>query len=129
MSPGKGYRDDPELYHAAIDGVADRTPEDGWRWSQLTYGETLYETPLALDYSGLNPNRRYRLRVTYAGEDYSLPLRLVLNRGIELQSHVSGNRILRTLSSIFQSQLRTQADYAWNGLVHRGLVVQAAATR
>ena len=85
LSPGNGYREDPELYHAAIDGVADRTPEDGWRWSQLTYAETLYETPLALDYSGLIPNRRYRLRVTYAGEDYSLPMRLAANRSIELQ--------------------------------------------
>ena len=84
LSPGRSYSSDPELYHAAIDGVADRTPEDGWRWSQLTYAETLYESPLALDYSGLNPNKRYRLRVTYAGEDYSLPMRLVANRTIEV---------------------------------------------
>jgi hypothetical protein len=86
LSPGKGYWSDPELYHAAIDGVADRTPEDGWRWSQLTYAETLYETPLTLDYSSLNPTQRYRLRVTYAGEDYSLPMHLVANRGIEIHT-------------------------------------------
>ena len=84
LRPGKSYSDDPELYHVAIDGVADRTPEDGWRWSQLTYAETLYESPLTLDYSGLNPNKRYRLRVTYAGEDYSLPTRLVANHSIEI---------------------------------------------
>ena len=84
LSHGSNYRDDPELYHAAINGVADRTPEDGWRWSQLTYAETLYETPLTLDYSGLNPNRHYQLRVTYAGEDYSLPMRLVANRTIKI---------------------------------------------
>jgi hypothetical protein len=84
LSPGRSYSSDPELYHAAIDGVADRTPEDGWRWSQLTYAETLYESPLTLDYSGLNPNKRYRLRVTYAGEDYSLPMRLVANHSIEI---------------------------------------------
>ena len=84
LSPGRSYSSDPELYQAAIDGVADRTPEDGWRWSQLTYAETLYESPLALDYSGLNPNKRYRLRVTYAGEDYSLPMRLVANHSIEI---------------------------------------------
>jgi len=84
LSPGRSYSNDPELYHAAIDGVADRTPEDGWRWSQLTYAETLYESPLTLNYTGLNPNRRYRLRVTYAGEDYSLPMRLVANRSIEI---------------------------------------------
>jgi hypothetical protein len=84
LSSGRSYSSDPELYDAAIDGVADRTPEDGWRWSQLTYAETLYETPLTLNYSGLNPNKRYRLRVTYAGEDYSLPIRLVATHSIEI---------------------------------------------
>lgn len=84
LGPGGNYRNDPELYQAAIDGVADRTPEDGWRWSQLTYAETLYETPLALDYSALNTRTHYRLRVTYAGEDYSLPMRLVANHNIEI---------------------------------------------
>lgn len=76
---GAGWQRDPELYRTAIDGIADRTPADGWRLSWITYAEALYETELTLRWHGLNRHRLYRVRVTYAGEDYALPLRLVAN--------------------------------------------------
>jgi hypothetical protein len=82
---GSEYAADPEMYHAAIDGVADRWPSARWNWAQLSYAEALYETPLALEYRQLDPHKRYRLRVVYSGEDYALPLRLVANGSIELQ--------------------------------------------
>jgi hypothetical protein len=95
---GTPWADDPAMYHAAIDGIADRTlaanpspanlstpsTETPWRLSWLDYAETLYETPLELDYTGLDPHRGYRVRITYAGEDYALPLRLTANDGIEI---------------------------------------------
>ena len=99
---GEGWDSDPEMYHTAIDGIADRTlaadnspgaltgaptqpsAEDPWRFSWLTYAETLYETPLELAYTHLDPRRSWHVRVTYAGEDYALPLRLVANNGIEI---------------------------------------------
>lgn len=82
---GFGFSTDPEMYNTAIDGIADKTTEDGWKISQLTYAETLYEVPLTLRYDGLNSEVRYRVRATYAGEDYTLPLTLVAN-GITLHS-------------------------------------------
>jgi len=81
---GPGWDEDPERYSATIDGIADRTLADGWRMSWLDYAETLYETPLRLDYHGLDPHDTYRVRITYAGEDYALPLRLVANGNIEI---------------------------------------------
>ena len=81
---GAGFRADPEFFRSTIDGVADYTPGGGWRWSQLTYAEALYEAPLRLRYQGLDPSRRYRLRVVYAGEDYALPLCLTANRSLEI---------------------------------------------
>jgi len=81
---GPGFAEDPEFYQSAIDGVSDHTPAEGLRWSQLTYAEALYETPLRLHYSGLDPARHYRLRVVYGGEDYALPLRLTANRNLEI---------------------------------------------
>ncbi len=81
---GPGFRADPEFYRTAIDGVADQIPNELWRWSQLTYAEALYEAPLRLRYQGLDPSRRYRLRVVYAGEDFALPLRLTANRTLEI---------------------------------------------
>ncbi len=80
---GPSWQSDPELYDAAIDGIADRTLELPWRLSWIDYAETLYEQPLELRYRGLNAKVGYRVRVTYAGEDYALPLRLTAN-GIEV---------------------------------------------
>ena len=76
---GEGFDRDPEMYETAIDGVADHTTEDGWRMSQLSYAETLYEHPLELRYTGLNSHAHYKLRIVYAGEEYTLPLELTAN--------------------------------------------------
>lgn len=81
---GAAYDDDPEMYHSAINGVADIMPDAGWRISWVTYAETLYEQPIEMVYHHLNPRRHYRLRVTYAGEDYALPIRLVANDKFEI---------------------------------------------
>ncbi|MFD1789780.1 hypothetical protein ACFSC3_19670 [Sphingomonas floccifaciens] len=76
--------DDPAMFGAAIDGIADRTMADGWRMAQLTYAEALYDAPLRLRYTGLDRTRRYRIAVTYAGEDYTLPIRLVADGSYEI---------------------------------------------
>jgi len=76
---GKGFARDPEAYDSAMDGIADRTPADGWRMAWITYAETLYETPITLRYTGLDRRRTYRLKIAYAGEDYALPMRLTAN--------------------------------------------------
>ena len=78
------WQGDPAMYGTAIDGIADRTLADGLRLSWIDYAETLYETPLELNYEGLDPHRTYRIRVTYAGEDYAVPLRLTANGTIEI---------------------------------------------
>jgi hypothetical protein len=85
LAHGNGFSADPELYETAINGVSDHTPLDGWRWSQLTYAETLYETPMELSYAGLDPAKHYRLRVTYAGEDYTAPIGILANGNTEIE--------------------------------------------
>lgn len=75
---------DPAMFGAAIDGIADRTMSDGWRMAQLTYAEALYDAPLRVRYTGLDRARRYRIAVTYAGEDYTLPIRLVADGAYEI---------------------------------------------
>jgi hypothetical protein len=75
---------DPDLRQEPHDGVADTTPDGGWRRSWVTYSGALYDEPLVLSYNDLNPAAHYRLRVTYAGEDYALPMRLVANDRFEI---------------------------------------------
>ncbi|RXH56300.1 hypothetical protein GRAN_3157 [Granulicella sibirica] len=79
---GAGWSEDPEMYAAAIDGIADKTLADGWRLSWLSYAEALYEQPLEMRYEGLAAGESYRLRITYAGEDYSVPLTLTAGNGV-----------------------------------------------
>ncbi len=81
---GAGFDADPELYRSVIDGVADIMPDAGWRYSWVTYAETLYEQPIEMVYHGLDPHRPYKVRITYAGESYTLPIRLVANDTIEI---------------------------------------------
>ncbi|HWU13183.1 MAG TPA: hypothetical protein VN157_04150, partial [Caulobacter sp.] len=80
---GVGFDRDPQLLDSAIDGIADKIPDDGWRTAWTTYAETLYDRPITLVYRDLDPKRSWRLRATYAGEDYQLPMRLTAN-GAEL---------------------------------------------
>jgi hypothetical protein len=88
---GPGYPDDPQLWHSAIDGVADHIPDEGWRMAELSYAEALYEQPLTLRYEGLERQRRYRLRYTWAGEAYRLPLTLTAN-GVALPAPETRDR-------------------------------------
>jgi len=81
---GMGWSQDPEMYETAIDGIADRTLADGWRLSWLSYAEALYEQPLEMQYAGLNPALEYRMRITYAGEDYAVPITLTTGSGLEI---------------------------------------------
>jgi hypothetical protein len=87
MVRGPGLDRDPQGFASAIDGIADKTPDDGWRMSEISYAETLYDAPLTLRYTGLDARRRYRLVATWAGEDYALPMRLVANDAIELHPY------------------------------------------
>lgn len=80
---GLGFDRDPQMLESAIDGVADKVPDDGWRAAWTTYAEALYDRPITLVYRDLDPKRTWRLRATYAGEDYQLPMRLTAN-GVEL---------------------------------------------
>lgn len=86
---GAGVVPDPQFFETALHSIADVTPGPDWRLSMVTYAETLYDSPLTLRYEGLDPNRSYRLRVTYAGEDYHLPIRLVAEGGIEIHAPLS----------------------------------------
>jgi glycosyl hydrolase family 67 len=76
---GPEYPTDPAFFRTAVDGIADRTPDQGWRLSQISYAGVNYDHPLELRFSGLRTNAQYRIRVVYAGEDYTVPVTLIAN--------------------------------------------------
>lgn len=112
---GPGFLADPQFFTTAIDGIADATTADGWLPSELDYAETLYDSPLRLHYAGLDRHRRYRLTVTYAGEGYTLPIRLVANGHIVLQEHFArtANPMQVTLAIPPEATAGGTLDLAW----------------
>ena len=76
---GLGFPLDPAFFQSAQDGIADRTPDQGWRLSDISYAGALYDHPLELRYTGLSTKLHYMLRIVYAGEDYTTPVTLTAN--------------------------------------------------
>lgn len=112
---GGAFATDPAFYEGVIDGVADKTPDDGFRLSWVTYAETLYDRPLRLRYRGLDPRRRYRLRAIYAGEDYALPMRLVANGRFEIHPPLArtANPMSVEFPLPFEATRSGRLDLAW----------------
>ena len=54
------------------------------RMSWVDHAESLYEAPLQMRYTGLDPSARYKLRVVYGGDNFKRKIRLVANDGIEI---------------------------------------------
>ena len=55
-----------------------------WRQSWWTYAESLYDEPLRMRYTGLDPAAGYRVRVVYAGDSPGRKIRLAAADGIEI---------------------------------------------
>jgi hypothetical protein len=89
---GPGLPLDPAFFQSALDGIADRTPDQGWRLSEISYAGALYDHPLELRYTGLSTKLHYMLRIVYAGEDYTTPVTLTANG----QYVIHGSRLRAT---------------------------------
>jgi hypothetical protein len=76
---GPGFPSDPAFFHSALDGIADRTPDQGWRLSEISYAGAPYDHPLELRYTGLSAKLHYMLRIVYAGDDSTTPVTLTAN--------------------------------------------------
>jgi hypothetical protein len=110
---GPGFATDPEMYESAIDGIADMTPDDCWRMAWVTYAETLYEVPITLRYDRLDPKTAYRLKIVYAGEGYTLPIRLTAN-GV----------VLRDFSERTSNPMTVELDVPHALTQHGGLTLE-----
>jgi hypothetical protein len=67
----------------------DEKTEGARRVSWMDHAETLYDTPLQLRYTGLDPAGQYRVRVTYAGDNPKRKIRLMANNGTEVHPYIS----------------------------------------
>lgn len=89
---GASFAEDPGRVHSprvgfeedlVVDDPEER-PGIARRVSWLDHAETLYDTPLQVRYTDLDPHASYRLRVVYAGDAPKRKIRLLANDSIEL---------------------------------------------
>jgi hypothetical protein len=67
----------------------DEKTEGARRVSWIDHAEALYDNPLQMRYSGLDPNARYRLRVLYAGDNPKRKIRLIDGLDQEIHPFIS----------------------------------------
>jgi hypothetical protein len=64
---GKKYDENPDFLKSALAGFGRRLPQQGWRTSWYTDAESLFDEPLKMRYTDLDPSAHYKLRVVYGG--------------------------------------------------------------
>jgi hypothetical protein len=76
LQPGVGFENDPAFFKSARTGFASRrnTP---WRVSWYRHAEALYGNSIRLQYWGLDPAARYKIRFVQAGDSTARATRLV----------------------------------------------------
>lgn len=82
---GLGAREDPEFRASSLvgfdypDEFGDQMPISWKRWA-----ESLYDAPLELHYTGLDPRGQYRVRVVYSGDERAVMIRMRCNGNSEI---------------------------------------------
>jgi hypothetical protein len=88
---GEGFAKDPAFYATSLVGFGfrgegpDRALPAVW-WK---HAETLYDAPLKMHYTGLDPNAHYRVRVVYCQERRANKVRLLCGDGAEIHGYQS----------------------------------------
>jgi len=105
LERGAGFSEDPGCYQSCRldfeeDLAVDSPDEDAGtarRISWMGHAETLYDTPLRMSYSGLDPAANYKLRVLYGGDSPKRRIRLVANDSIEVHPFLTKPRPFKPL--------------------------------
>jgi hypothetical protein len=92
---GPGFDKDPAFLQSSLVGFA---YNPGWRLSWCRHAEALYDAPLRMRYTDLDPQARYQIRVVYAGDDFRTRIRLVANEAVEVHPFIPKEREVRPVA-------------------------------
>lgn len=84
---GSGVTVDPAFLESSFTSFI-RNPRPEWPVSWWHWAETLYDQPLQLHYTGLDPAAHYKIRVVYGGER-AMKMRLVANEAAEIHPYLT----------------------------------------
>jgi hypothetical protein len=122
---GPGFAEDPGGLDSARSGfeedlVVDDPDEAAGlarRVSWIDHAEPLYDTPLRMRYTRLDPHARYKLRVVYGGDSPRRKIRLVANGQTEIHPYMAKPVPFRPLEFPIPpaATAQGQLDLSWSG--------------
>lgn len=80
------FAKDPGAMESAFSGFA---AKPDWRRSWMDTGETAFDTPLEMLYTGLDPNAQYKVRVVYGGTTPDLKINLTANKTFPVHGFIA----------------------------------------
>jgi hypothetical protein len=86
---GSAYAQDPARLRGLLTGF-DQNPQ--WRLAWCRHGAALYNEPLRMRYTGLDPAAAYKLRVVYTGDMFQVRVRLKANDSIDVHPFLAKPR-------------------------------------
>ncbi|HQH72231.1 MAG TPA: hypothetical protein PK360_09140, partial [bacterium] len=85
---GMGFEQDPALFHTPFASFAYRSDKEiTWRLSWLRHIDAFFDGTVTLRYTDLDPSASYKVRVFYAGEERTHPIRLTADGGREIHPY------------------------------------------
>jgi hypothetical protein len=91
------------------------------RMSWMDHAETLYDTPLRMRYTRLDPKARYKLRVLYGGDSPRRKIRLMANENTEIHPYMPKPVPFRPLEFEIPSSATAQGELALSWFGEPGL--------
>ena len=85
---GVGVESDPAFFESSLVSFI-RNPRPEWPRSWWHWAEPLYDRPLQLRYTGLDPGARYKVRVVYGREGRAAKIHLSANQMTEIHPFLS----------------------------------------
>jgi hypothetical protein len=88
------FAEDPASFASPRNGVEEAPDVDlsqapPFRMSWINHAESLYDAPLRMRYTDLDPAARYKLRVVYAGDMPEIKIRLVADDKSEIHPFIT----------------------------------------
>jgi hypothetical protein len=126
---GLGFDEDPGCFQSARvdfeeDLVVDEADEDpgvARRVSWMDHAESMYDAPLRMAYTGLDPKARYKVRVLYAGDSPKRKIRLVANDTIEVHPYLAKPMPFKPLEFAIPPAATQQGKLALSWFAEPGL--------
>jgi hypothetical protein len=110
---GSAYDKDPAFLHAPQTGF---DWEHNWRRTWCRHAGALFDEPLRMHYTGLDPRAAYKLRVVYTGDMFQVKVRLVAGESTEIHPYLLKSRDMAPVEFELPRELTRSGalDLSWD---------------